>query len=117
MCPPRARGPFWVPIFDPQMGGSKKRCQNGTLVSGNMDQNLRNPSCLILSHTQMAPDSVLPRNRLRGELVEGDHSKRRSHQSHRQRQQREAPALAAPCKPRLGVWLEIGVPRTGIRMR
>ena len=32
--------------------GSKNRCQNGTLVSGNMDQNLRNPSCLFLSHSQ-----------------------------------------------------------------
>ncbi|CAJ1385361.1 unnamed protein product [Effrenium voratum] len=32
----------------------KKRYQNGTLVSGNMDQNLRHPSCLILSHTQTA---------------------------------------------------------------
>ena len=31
----------------------KTDTQNGTLVSGNMDQNLRNPSCLILSHTQM----------------------------------------------------------------
>ena len=31
----------------------KKRYQNGTLVSGNMDQHLRNPSCLILSHTHM----------------------------------------------------------------
>ena len=27
--------------------------QNRTLVSGNMDQNLRNPSCLILSYTHM----------------------------------------------------------------
>ena len=33
---------------------SKTEFQNGTLVSGNMDQNLRNPSCLILSHTHMA---------------------------------------------------------------
>ena len=33
--------------------GSKTRYQNGTLVSGNMDQNLRNPSWLILSHTHM----------------------------------------------------------------
>ena len=33
--------------------GSKNRYQNGTLVSGNMDQHLRNPCCLILSHTQM----------------------------------------------------------------
>ena len=31
----------------------KPEFQNGTLVSGNMDQNLRNPSCLILSHTQV----------------------------------------------------------------
>ena len=37
--------------------GSKTRCQHGTLVSKNMDQNLRNPSCLILSHTHM---SVFP---------------------------------------------------------
>ena len=34
--------------------GSKNRCQIGTLASGNMDQNLRNPPCLILSHTQLA---------------------------------------------------------------
>ena len=33
--------------------GSKNWYQNGTLVSGNMDQNLRNPSCLILSHTHI----------------------------------------------------------------
>ena len=33
--------------------GSKNRYQNGTLVSGNMDQNLRNPSCFILSHTHV----------------------------------------------------------------
>ena len=31
----------------------KKNAKTGTVVSGNMDQNLRNPSCLILSHTQM----------------------------------------------------------------
>ena len=31
--------------------GSKNRYQNGTLVSGNMDQNPRNPSWSILSHT------------------------------------------------------------------
>ena len=35
--------------------GSKKQYQNGTLVSGNMDQNLRILSCLILSHTQCWP--------------------------------------------------------------
>ena len=34
--------------------GSKNRYQNGTLVIGNMGQNLRNPSCLILSHTQVS---------------------------------------------------------------
>ena len=33
--------------------GSKNRYQNGTLVNGNMNQNPRNPSCSILSHTQM----------------------------------------------------------------
>ena len=33
--------------------GSKNRYQNGTLVSGNMDQNLPTPSRLILSHTQL----------------------------------------------------------------
>ena len=32
----------------------KIRYQNGTLVSGHIDQHLRNPSCLILSHTHMA---------------------------------------------------------------
>ena len=31
----------------------KTGTQNGTLVSGNMDQNLRNPSYLILSHTHI----------------------------------------------------------------
>ena len=36
--------------------GSKSRYQNGTLVSGNMDQNLCNLSCSILSHTQLAFD-------------------------------------------------------------
>ena len=34
----------------------KVEFQNGTLVSGNMDRNPRNPSHLILSHTQMTPD-------------------------------------------------------------
>ena len=33
--------------------GSKNRYQNGTLVTGNMDQNPRNPSSLILSHTHL----------------------------------------------------------------
>ena len=33
--------------------GSKTGAKNGTLVSGNIDQNLRNPSCLILSHTHL----------------------------------------------------------------
>ena len=35
--------------------GSKNRYQNGTLARGNMDQNLRNPPCLILSHTHILP--------------------------------------------------------------
>ena len=34
--------------------GSKIRYQNGTLSNGNMDQILRNPSCLILSHTHLS---------------------------------------------------------------
>ena len=34
--------------------GSKNRYPNGTLVGGHMDQNLRNPSCLILSHIHIA---------------------------------------------------------------
>ena len=34
----------------------KKRYQNGSLVSGNMGQSLRDPSCLFLSHTQMEGD-------------------------------------------------------------
>ena len=33
--------------------GSKNRYQNETLVSGSMDQNLRNPRSLILSHTRL----------------------------------------------------------------
>ena len=41
--------------------GSKNRYQNGTLVSGNMDQNLRNPSCLILSHTHVYSDCLADR--------------------------------------------------------
>ena len=36
----------------------KNRCQNGTLLSGNVDQNLRNPSCLILSHTHVLPREI-----------------------------------------------------------
>ena len=40
--------------WNKQIGcGSKNRYQNGTLVSGNTDQNLGDPSCLILSHTQL----------------------------------------------------------------
>ena len=41
--------------FEPRLYGcgSKNRYQNGTLVSGNMDQNLRNSSCLIMSHTHI----------------------------------------------------------------
>ena len=48
--------------------GSKNRYQNGTLVSGNMDQTLRNPSCLILSnihtyiyiYTHIVPKHIWP---------------------------------------------------------
>ena len=47
-------GPLRARLVLSQNGcGSKNRYQNGSLVSGNMGQNLRNPSCLILSHTQM----------------------------------------------------------------
>ena len=45
---------LWAPWNHPtNRCGSKNRYQNGTLLGGNMDQNLRNPSCLILSHTQI----------------------------------------------------------------
>ena len=40
-------------IISANGSGSKNRYQNGTLLSGNRDQHLRNPSCLILSRTQM----------------------------------------------------------------
>ena len=33
----------------------KTRYQNGTLVSGNMDQNLRSPGGLLLTHTHFKP--------------------------------------------------------------
>ena len=42
--------------------GSKNRYQNGTLLSGNMDQNPRNPSCLILSHTLIGNHKETIRN-------------------------------------------------------
>ena len=52
----RSGKPFWgYPIFDHhrQMAVAQKTdTPTGTLISG-MDQNLRNPSCLILSHTHM----------------------------------------------------------------
>ena len=41
---------------------SKNRYQDGTLVRGNMDQNLRRPSCLILSHTHLGFDPHPPRH-------------------------------------------------------
>ena len=51
---PAPEAPEFEGRFFPPCGcGSKNRYQNGTLVSGNMDQNLRKPSCLILSHTQV----------------------------------------------------------------
>ena len=37
---------IWVHVFN--------RYQNGILASGNMDQNLRSPGGLILTHTQLA---------------------------------------------------------------
>ena len=45
---------FGVFAKEPLGCGSKKRYQNRTLVSGNMDQDLRSPSCLILSHTHFS---------------------------------------------------------------
>ena len=42
--------------------GSKNRYQTGTLASGNMHQNLRNPSSLILSHTHVSSDDSGPRS-------------------------------------------------------
>ena len=54
MCSVSGPGPLGSPMNEAPYGcGSKNRYQNGTLVSGNMDQNLRSPSCLILSHTHM----------------------------------------------------------------
>ena len=43
----------WFKLEPTNGCGSKNRYQNGTLVSGNMDQNPHNPSCLILSHSQI----------------------------------------------------------------
>ena len=46
------RVPFLGANYAPPFGsGSKNRYQNGTRVSGDMDQNMRNPSCLPVSHT------------------------------------------------------------------
>ena len=49
--------PLGAPAARPPPGngcGSKnRRVPKWILVCGNMDQNLRNPACLILSHTQM----------------------------------------------------------------
>ena len=52
--------------------GSKNRYQHGSLVSGNMDQNLRNPSCLIFCRTHVKscctdPDPSLSRFQTRGQ--------------------------------------------------
>ena len=45
---------FWARCHLGTCGcGSKNRYQNGTLLSGNMDQNPRNPSSLILSHSHV----------------------------------------------------------------
>ena len=43
-------GLLWIRFRD-HLAVAQNRYQNGTLVSGSMDQNLRNPSCLMLSHT------------------------------------------------------------------
>ena len=50
--PFRARGPLWAAhlAVAPKTGIPKWLA----LVSGNMDQNLRSPSCLILGHTQIS---------------------------------------------------------------
>ena len=42
-----------LPIGNTWVWLKKPEFQNGTLVSGQMDQNLRNPSSLILSHCRM----------------------------------------------------------------
>ena len=48
-----------APTKNPGEGGlwlKKPEFQNGTLVSGSMEQNLRNACCLILSHTHIHRD-------------------------------------------------------------
>ena len=55
--------------------GSKNWYQNGTLVSGNMDQSLRNPSCFILSHTRLC-DWNSPRTTASFRPVKYDNSPR-----------------------------------------
>ena len=40
----------------------KTGTQNGTLVSGNVDQNLRSPTCLILSHAHVSFWLLPPKN-------------------------------------------------------
>ena len=48
------------PVFGGAYGcGSRIGTPNGTLVSGNMDQNLRSPGGLILTHTHMGGSSFL----------------------------------------------------------
>ena len=50
----KPRIPLKETIGDGLYGSGSKKCtQNGTLVSGNMDQNLRSPGGLILTHTYM----------------------------------------------------------------
>ena len=44
---------FSRPLRTKMAAAQQTGTQNGSLVSGNMDQNLRNPPCLILSHSQM----------------------------------------------------------------
>ena len=52
--------PFCFPLNPPCGCRSKNRYQNETLVSGNMNQNLQNPSWLILSHTHMGLSLSVP---------------------------------------------------------
>ena len=57
----------FMSLINPVGCGSKNRYQNGTLVIGNVEQNLRNPSWLILSYTQFTDKhlcGVLPVKRL-----------------------------------------------------
>ena len=53
-------GMIWILTHGHMAVAQKTGTQNGTLVSGNMDQNLRNPSCLILSHAHIFRWKFMP---------------------------------------------------------